>query len=263
MAGRKFFNGIDLQNNRAVNMASPSSSTDGTNKSYVDNLVNGLIWKAAVQAATTTNGTLASAYANGQVIDGYTLVTNDRILLKNQTAGAENGIYTVNGSGAPSRAADGTTGELTTNATVRVNNGSVNVDTAWSLTTIGTITVGTTSQTWVRSDSGTPYTAGNGLTLSSNIFSVVAGSGIIADGTSTRIDTSVVTRKFAVAVGDGSSTAITVTHNLATRDVSVTLYDASTFDEVETDINHATTNTVTLTFAAAPASNAFRCLVLG
>lgn len=263
---RKFFTGIDLQNNRAINVASPSSSTDAVNKQYVDNAINGNIWKASVQCATTTDGTLATAYAVGQVIDGYTLALNDRILIKNQTSGggaADNGIYTANASGAPTRTADGATGELLTNSTTRVNFGSVNADTAWTLTTTGTITVGTTNQTWVQSNAGTPYSAGNGLGLASNTFAVVAGLGIIADGTSTRIDTSVVARKYSVAVGNGSLTTITVTHGFGTVNVHVTIYNTSTGEEVEADVFHATTNTVTVTFATAPATNAYTVVVIG
>lgn len=260
---RKFFTGIDLQNNRALNVASPSTSTDAVNKSYVDNLINGLAWKQAVQAATTTNGTLTTAYAAGQVIDGYTLLLNDRILLKNQTTASQNGLYTVNSSGAPSVAADGATGELTSNATVRVNNGTVNADTAWTMTTPGTITVGTTSQTWAQSNAGTPYSAGNGLSLSSTTFAVNPGSGIIADGTSTRVDKTVVATKYAVSIGDGSTTAYTVTHGLGTLDVHVTIYNNSTGEVVEADVVNASTTTVTITFASAPATNAYRVTVIG
>jgi hypothetical protein len=66
-------------------------------KSYIDGKVAGLSWKQAVRAATTANGTLATAYANGQAIDGVTLATGDRILVKNQTTASENGIYIVAG----------------------------------------------------------------------------------------------------------------------------------------------------------------------
>lgn len=70
--------------------------------------------------------------------------------------------------------------------------------------------------------------------------------------------------KFTANVGDGSSTSITVTHNLGTRDVVVTVYqNSSTWDEVLVNIQHATTNTVTLIFATAPASNAYRVSVIG
>jgi len=92
---------------------------------------------------------------------------------------------------------------------------------------------------------------------------VVPGAGILADGVSTRVDPTVVALKKAFDVGDGSSTTITVTHNLGTYDVVVGLYNKSTFEEVDTDITHATVNTVTLTFASAPASASFRCVIHG
>lgn len=260
---RKFFNGIDLQSQKAINVASPSSATDAANKSYVDNLVNGQSWKNAVRAATTTNGTLASAYANGQVVDGVTLVTGDPILLKNQTTGSENGIYIVAASGAPTRRADAVQGELGPNATVYVEEGLVNADTAWTLTNNGAITVGTTSLAFAQSGGGQTYTAGNGISIASNVVTAVGTTGITVGGSGIGVDFTVVPKKYATAIGDGSSTTLTVTHNLGTRDVLVRLYDASTFDEVETDVNHATTNTVTLTFATAPASSAYRCVVVG
>lgn len=252
-----------MVNNRIVNLASPSSTTDAANKQYVDNLVNGLTWKQAVDVATTSAQTLSTAFAAGQTIDGITLVLGMRVLVKNQATGSENGIYLVPASGAPTRTADGSAGELSTNDTTRVNQGTVNADTAWTLTTTGTITVGTTSQTWVRSDSGTPYSAGNGLGLSSNTFSVNPGAGILADGTSTRIDPTVVVQKYAVDVGDGSSTSITVTHGLGTLNVITTLFNKSTGEVVDTDITNASTSTITLTFASAPASNAYHCVVHG
>jgi len=277
----KFLNGVDLASQKIVNLASPSAAADAVNKSYVDNALAGLQWKASCRAATTTTGTLATAYANGSVIDGVTLVTGtayangsvidgvtlvtgDRILLKNQATGSENGFYTVNASGAPTRSTDADgAGELVANATVFVSEGTVNADTAWTCTTNGAITVGTTATAYAQfGGGGSAYTAGNGLGLSANQFSVTAGTGITS-GANVAIDTAVVVRKYAALIGDGSTTAITVTHSLNTRDVHVAIYDAATFAVVYADVVNTTVNTVTVSFATAPTASAYRVVVFG
>lgn len=296
---RKLLNGLDLVSQRIVNVASPSTGTDAVNKNYVDGLVNGQDWKASVRAATTAAGTLASSFENGDVIDGVTLATNDRILIKNQASGAENGIYVVNATGAPTRATDAdASAEVTANMTVMVEEGTVNADTAWTLSNNGAIVLGTTALTFVQSNAGVSYTAdGQGIELSSNQFSIeldgttlsksasglrigagAAGagltqaSGVLAVGQGTgltvnaddvQIDTAVVVRKYAANIGDGSTTAIVVTHNLGTRDVTVSIHDATTFEEVEADVVKTSTNTITITFATAPASAAYRVVVHG
>src|SRR5882724_3428558 len=132
---KKFLTGIDNANQRIINVADPSTGTDAATKQYTDALVAGLRWHASVVAATTTNGTLASAYVTGAVIDGVTLALNDRLLLKDQTTQTENGIYTVNNSGAPTRATDANTSALLTNATVFVSGGTVNNDRAYTQAT--------------------------------------------------------------------------------------------------------------------------------
>ena len=118
-------------------------------------LIRGLSWKRPVRCATTANGTLATAFANGQTVDGITLATGNRILLKDQTAGSANGIYTVNASGAPTRAFD-LDQDLTTSvpaeevmgAIVYVIAGTVNGGTTWRCTNTTTATLGTTAITW-------------------------------------------------------------------------------------------------------------------
>lgn len=262
MAGRKFLNGIDVTSQKIVNLASPSASTDAANKSYVDGLVNGLAWKPAVRAATTTNGTLSTAYANGQTIDGVTLATNDRILLKNQTTGADNGLYTVNASGVPTRALDADGGsELGPNTTVLVSEGTVNADTAWTNTTNGAVTIGTTATVWAQFGGGSAYTASLGVQLVGSDFRANLGAGLTLSSNQIIVDDSRQVRKFASTIGDGSTTAIAVTHSLGTRDIHVSVHDASTFEEVECDVVKTSTSVVTLTFATAPASSAYRVTV--
>lgn len=263
---RKFFNGLDLNSQRVVNLADPTTATDAATKQYVDNLLQGLSWKTAVRAATTTNGTLATAYANASVIDGVTLATGNRVLIKNQTTQSENGIYTVNASGAPTRATDMDVAAEFVNAAVFVSEGTTQSDTQWVMTTNAPITVNTTAIVWAQSGTGgTTYSAGNGLSLASTTFSVladpVAGGGITVTASGVKVDTAVVVRKFAVTIGDGSTTAITVTHNLGTRDITYALYDATGFQFYDTDVVSTTANTTTFTFPTAPASNSLRVVI--
>lgn len=276
---RQFLNGIDSTNNRIVNVASPTAGTDAANKAYVDALAAGLEWKQEVRAATTTNGTLATAYTAGSVIDTYTLVLGDRILLKNQTTQTDNGIYVVT-AGTPTRSTDANTSTSLNNATVLVTKGG-QANTAWTQTAADP-TIGTTNIVFAQFGAGTTYTAGNGLQLVSTAFSVLLnggansgltstgsglavnpGTGIVTSGGSTAVDFTVVPKKFAVSIGNASLTTFTVTHNLGTLDVIVQVYDNGTTAQVETDVLHATTNTLTLNFSVAPTSNQYRVVVMG
>jgi UDP-glucose 6-dehydrogenase len=68
--------------------------------------------------------------------------------------------------------------------------------------------------------------------------------------------------KYAANVGDGTNTFYTITHNLGTRDVIVSVYESTgSYAEVICDVNHATTNTITLLFSVAPTSNQYRVVV--
>lgn len=261
----KLLTGADFNNQNGINCADPTSASHVATKQYVDNKVNGLQWKPAVRAATTANGALATAYENGDVIDGVTLATGDRILIKNQSTGAENGIYTVNASGAPTRATDADgTGEIGPNTTVYVSEGTVNADTQWTVTNNGAITIGTTAIAFAQSGASSGFTAaGSGLTAAGATVNVGQGTGIVVNADDVAIDTSVVARKFAANVGNGSNTSIAVNHALGSRDVNVSVHDAATFERVYPDIVHTDANNVTLTFATAPASNAYRCVVIG
>jgi Protein of unknown function (DUF2793) len=125
-------------------------ATQKATKTYVDARVAGLSWKQAVRAASTANGTLATDFENGDTLDGVTLATGDRILLKNQSAGAENGIYVVAASGAPARSTDADIGAELVNASVYISEGTINADTQWTCTTNAAITIGSTSLTFAQ-----------------------------------------------------------------------------------------------------------------
>jgi len=152
--------------------------TSLTNKAYVDSVAQGLSIKGEVRVATVANITLSGT----QTIDGISLSANDRVLVKNQTNSYENGIYVVAASGAWSRSSDANTKEELSAAFVFVQLGNTNDNTGW-VCTLNDIDAGTL---WNPGDSGGTYsaivwnqfagagtfTAGYGLTLTGNTFSI-------------------------------------------------------------------------------------------
>jgi phage-related tail fiber protein len=111
----------------------------------IDQRFSGKDPKESVRIASTAN---VASLSGLSAIDGVTPIAGDRILLKNQTAGADNGIY-VAAAGAWARSADGVTGTLTAGASIPVTEGTVNGDTLWLLTTNDPIVVGTTALVFV------------------------------------------------------------------------------------------------------------------
>ena len=268
---------------KITSLADPSAGTDAANKQYVDSVAQGLNIHDPVQAATTT--TLAATtggtvtYNNGTsgvgatltmsvaltVLDGYTLVTGDRVIVKNEATTANNGVYVINSDKTVlTRATDADTpAELNGGDFFFVQNGTVNDNTGWVIVDKVTI-IGTTPVVFYQFSGAGTYTAGNGLLLTGNVFSAVANTGIVVDGSGIAIDTSVVVRKYATSIGDGAATSYTVTHNLGTRDVTVAVYDnSSPYAEVVVDVLHTSTTAVTIQFSTAPTSNQYRVVVQG
>lgn len=122
---------INYNDNKIISLANPENPQDAATKAYVDNLASGVSWKDAVRVATTEEGMLLMSYQNGSTVDGVNLITGDRILIKNQSAQLDNGIYIVAESGAPERASDAADAEGLAAAAVFVEEGTVNGDTAW------------------------------------------------------------------------------------------------------------------------------------
>ena len=152
---------------KLTNLADPVSDQDAATKYYVDSVAQGLDVKASVVAATTENITLSGA----QTIDGVSIVAGDRVLVKNQTAAAQNGIY-VAASGAWARSSDADTWAELVSAYTFVEQGSTYADTGWVCTVNQGGTLGTTAVTWSQFSGAGTYQAGTGLTLSGNIFSI-------------------------------------------------------------------------------------------
>lgn len=213
-----------------------------------------------------------------------------------------NGIYVVTtvGDGSTAyvltRSTDAnTSAEVTSGMFVFIEEGSTNDNTGWVLTTNNPITLNTTALVFAQFSGAGTYSASNGVLLTGSNFTfaprtgyglqtgssgaeiklattsglnlssdlaVGAGNGISVLTNTVAIDSSVVVSKYATNVGDGSATSYTITHNLGTRDVIVSVYEATgSYAEVICDVNHATTNTITLLFSVAPTSNQYRVVV--
>lgn len=260
---KKIFADFDFQSvSKVLNLPTPSASGDAVNKSYVDSLVEGLAWKDSCRVATQSTLNLASP---GATIDGITMASQDRVLVRSQTAAADNGIYVWNGaSSAMTRSLDASTFPELEQAITTVEEG----------TSAGAVyrqdqvngTLGTSSINWVSFGTSAPAASEStaGIAELATQAETDAGTDDLRIVTPLKLATwSGRTKKYSVSIGDGSATSYTVTHNLATRDVQVVVYNNSTYDEVITDVTHATTNTLTIVFATAPASNAYRVVVLG
>jgi len=325
---------------KITGLGTPTASTDAANKNYVDAAVTGLNVHDSVRVATTVN--LAWTYAAGTtdasqgtgigatltnpstgttVIDTYTLLVNDRVLVKNQTTQTQNGLYVVTTAGTTgvatvlTRATDADNhiaGQISGGDFVFATYGG-QASTGWTQVGVGTSTtppnairIGTDNIVYSQFSGAGTYTASNGVLLTGSNFTfapsttgglttgigggsllldtnsalttsstgtkVVPGLGITTSGggaagaataNTVAINTDVVTRKYTTTIGDGTSTSITVTHNLNTRYVQVTVFDAASYAQVITDVANTTANTVTVSFANAPASNAYNVVVLG
>lgn len=254
---------LDLNNAaRLLNVPAPTLDGHAANKAYVDSAVEGLAWKDSARVSTQSNLSIASP---GATIDGITMATNDRVLVRAQTTQSENGIYIWNGAAVPmTRAPDASTFAELEQAVITVEEGT-SAGATFRQTAVNGV-IGTNNVLWssfgTAAPSATETTAG------------IAELATQAETDTGTDDLRIVTplklanwsgrvRKYSQLFGDGSATQFTITHNLNTQDAQVVVRRATgAFDEVICDVEFTTVNTVTLRFAAAPASNAFRVFIL-
>lgn len=158
---------ISFNNQNLTNLLDPVNAQDAVSKTYVDNKFETTVTKATCRVATTTDIVLAGL----QTIDGITVSSGDRVLVKNQSSAANNGVYIVS-SGAWARAGDAnTSSEVKSGMTVGISEGTINGTTRWVLETIDPIVLGTTALSFVSL-----FEAGTGVVRTKNIFSVSAAS---------------------------------------------------------------------------------------
>lgn len=150
-----------------VTVPTPTNATDAATKGYVDGVAAGLSFKESVRVASTANIDLSTALENGDTVDGVTLATGDRVLVKNQTTGSQNGIYVVQASGAAVRSSDFASGTTSVAGTFVFVEEGTQQDTGWVITSDNPITVGTDAITWSQYSSAgsVTLTAGTGISV--------------------------------------------------------------------------------------------------
>jgi hypothetical protein len=185
---------VDVANKRITSVAEPTQSSDAATKNYVDAVKTGLDVKDSVRVTTTAN--LTATYSNGSsgvgatltnsgtqaalTVDSIVLAVNDRILVKDQTTGLQNGFYVVTNAGSVSTNwvltrsldADQNT-EITPGAFTFVEEGTVGNDNGYVCTNTGAITIGTTAISFVQFSGAGSVIAGAGLTKNGNTLDVV------------------------------------------------------------------------------------------
>ena len=214
---------VSLNSQKITGLADPTADADAANKGYVDGVAQGLDVKDSVVATTTANGTLSSAFANGQSIDGVTLQTGDRILIKNQSTASQNGIYNVQASGAPSRTTDMGTGSNAAGAFVFVEQGTVNAENGFTCTSdTGSAVVGTNNLTFAQFSGAGQIIAGDGIEKSGNTLSLDlktnGGCRIFSGELGVDLDHNSITG--TLSIGDGGTGATTASAALTALGLS-------------------------------------------
>ena len=254
---------VKRDGNGNAKVATPTDAAHIATKGYVDAARQGLDVKQSVRVATTAAINLASDLNAGDTIDGVTLVAGDRVLVKNQSTALENGIYVATTSGAASRSSDanGTvdTGELKSGTFTFVEEGTVNSDKGFVVSTNGTITVDTTAIAWTQFSGAGSFTSGDGLSQDGNTINVnvtANRTAITADAidiASTYVGQSSITTLGTITTGVWNGTDVSVADGGTNASDATT---ARTNLGIKTTAGAATTTTATLARVAAQGNTA-------
>lgn len=211
---------LSINNNKLTNVIDPTTEQEAATKNYVDNIaINGVKWKESARVATTANITLSGE----QTIDGVS-TSADRVLVKNQTLGEDNGVY-ISDAGAWVRSTDTDTSAEILQMAIFTEEGTVNADQGFVLTTDAPITLGTTPLTYTQFTGLGQITAGTGLTKTGNVLDVggttsrISVSADAIDIDSAYIGQSSITTLGTITTGVWNGDAITYTNLSFSNDI--------------------------------------------
>jgi hypothetical protein len=198
-------NNVALTGGSITGLGDPSASSEAATKNYVDNLVTGLRTRVIARVASTANVVIASALENGDVLDGVTLATGNRVLLKNQTTTSENGIYIVVATGGASRDPEFDIISEIAGQLILVSEGSTHADDLFLCTTDTSATLGSSAITYTQvfPSSGGTVTSVAVADSGSSEFTVT-GSPIASSGTITLAVNSIAATKIGSGTVDNT-----------------------------------------------------------
>ena len=199
---------VSFNSQNITNLADPVNTQDAATKGFVEATSQGLDVKDSCVAATTANITISTALNNGDTLDGVSLSTNDRVLVKDQSTASQNGIYVVGSS--PARAADLATGANAAGFFTFVEKGTVNADNGFVCTSdSGSAVVGTNNLTIAQFSGAGQITAADGLQKSGNTLSVdlKSNGGLVIESTEIAVDLGASSITGTLAISDGGTGA--------------------------------------------------------
>lgn len=224
LSNKSFSSQVNMNNNKITNLSTPTEAFDAVNKQYVDGVASGLDIKNSVRVASTVElgnepsvksvnySNLTSpvvTFGTNLVIDGVKINNNDRILLKNQSNSVLNGLWVVKISGTiatltrPSDFINVDSGSF-----MFVEEGDVNKNSGWVLTTPNPITIGTTGLTFTQFSGAGQLITGNGLSKSGNRLDVVGSETILSSENGVFVNSSNIANQILLSSGNANTSAV-------------------------------------------------------